>query len=71
MVKVKDLDLLKKMDILFENEIILYGAGNCGRKACQLLRKIKIPILGFGDSNVNIWGELCLLIWYRKLIRRA
>lgn len=57
MVKVKDLDLLKKMDILFENEIILYGAGNCGRKACQLLRKIKIPILGFGDSNVNIWGE--------------
>lgn len=56
MMKVKDLDLLKNIDILFENEIVLYGAGNCGRKASQLLEKIKAPVLGFGDSNVNKWG---------------
>lgn len=58
MLKIKDLDLLKNLDILFENEIILYGAGGYGRKACQLLKRIKAPIAGFCDSNVTKWGEV-------------
>lgn len=55
MIKIKDLDLLKNIDILFENEIILYGAGDYGRKACRLLKGMKLSILGFCDSNVTKW----------------
>lgn len=57
-MKVKDLDLLKNIDILFENEIVLYGAGNCGRKAGQLLKKMNASLIGFCDSDVNKWGHL-------------
>ena len=57
-MKVKDLDLLKNIDILFENEIVRYGAGNCGRKAGQLLKKMNASLIGFCDSDVNKWGHL-------------
>lgn len=28
MVKINDLELLKKIDIIYDNPIVLYGAGN-------------------------------------------
>lgn len=57
MIKINDLELLKNIDILFENEMILYGAGDYGRRACKLLNEMKLPILGVCDSNAAKWGE--------------
>lgn len=48
---VKDIELLKNIDILFDNEIILYGAGYYGRKAIELLEGVGIEASCFCDSN--------------------
>lgn len=57
MIKIKDLELLKNVDVLFENEIILYGAGDYGKRAYNLLKGLELPVLGFCDSNITKWGE--------------
>lgn len=56
MVKIHDLELLENINILYDNKIILYGAGDYGRRAKKLLEKINIPVLGFGDSSKEKWG---------------
>lgn len=56
MVKIHDLELLEDINILYDNEIILYGAGDYGKRAKRLLEKINISILGFGDSSEEKWG---------------
>lgn len=58
MLKIKDLELLKNIDVLFENKIILYGAGTYGIRANQLLEKMQISIIGFADSDVMKCGTL-------------
>ena len=57
MPKIRDLDLLKNMDILYNNKIILYGAGGAGKRAVRMLKESGIQILGFSDSNEARWGE--------------
>ncbi len=57
MIGIKDLQLLKDIDILYHNEIILYGAGNIGRRAAKVLGEAGIPILGFCDSSIIKWGN--------------
>lgn len=56
MARIYDLELLKDIDILYDNEIILYGAGDYGERAKKLLEEIDISVLGFGDSNKMKWG---------------
>lgn len=58
MVKIHDLELLENINILYDNKIILYGAGDYGRRAKKLLEKINIPVLGFGDSSKEKWEGL-------------
>lgn len=53
---IKDLELLENINVLYDNEIILYGSGDYGKRAKKLLEEINIPILGFGDSNKIKWG---------------
>lgn len=59
MTVIKDLDLLKDINILYRNKVILYGTGNYGKMAVQLLEKICLKIHGFCDSNPTKWGGFC------------
>ncbi len=58
MIGIRDLQLLKDIDILYHNEIILYGAGNIGMKAVKMLSGAGIPVLGFCDSSIEKWGNM-------------
>jgi FkbM family methyltransferase len=40
----------------FERELVLFGAGNLGRKALAGLRKAGVEPLAFSDNNESIWG---------------
>lgn len=42
----------------FQNSIILFGAGQLGRKALGGLLKLGIKPLAFADNNPQLWGEL-------------
>jgi FkbM family methyltransferase len=41
----------------FQDRIVLYGAGNLGRKTVQGLRSIGIEPLAFSDGNPALWGS--------------
>ncbi len=58
MVKVRDLEMLSNMDIIFDKKIILFGAGDYGKRALRLLDKLGISILGFSDSSKDKWGKM-------------
>jgi FkbM family methyltransferase len=38
------------------NRVVLFGAGNLGRRAASVLRGIDIAPLAFSDNNSNRWG---------------
>lgn len=57
MLKIKDLDMLKNIDIIYDHEVILYGAGDYGNRAVRLLNKLGISIVGFADSDEKKWGK--------------
>ena len=40
----------------FERSLVLFGAGNLGRKALAGLRKAGIEPLAFSDNNESVWG---------------
>ena len=40
----------------FERELVLFGAGNLGRKALAGLRKAGVEPLAFSDNNESAWG---------------
>jgi FkbM family methyltransferase len=40
----------------FARSIVLFGAGNLGRKALRGLRQLGIEPLGFADNNPALWG---------------
>ena len=40
----------------FERSLVLFGAGNLGRKALRGLRKVGIEPLAFADNNASLWG---------------
>jgi FkbM family methyltransferase len=46
-------DLLRSRD----NQVVLFGAGSIGRRACAALRRIGIEPRAFADNNANLWGE--------------
>lgn len=60
MVKIKDLDMLMRLDILYDNNLIVYGAGDYGERAIKILEQLNIPIRAVGDSDQMKWGKtLC------------
>lgn len=55
MIKVKDLEMLNDIDVLYNSKIILYGAGDYGHRAVKLLDELEIPVCGFCDSDSGKW----------------
>ena len=41
----------------FNNSLVLFGAGNLGRKTLRGLRSAGIEPLGFADNNPALWGK--------------
>ena len=56
MLKIKDLEMLEDIDLVYKNKIVLYGAGDYGRRALKLLGQLEIPVCGVCDSNESLWG---------------
>lgn len=42
----------------FNNSLVLFGAGNLGKKTLNGLRQIGIEPLAFSDNNPTLWGKL-------------
>lgn len=57
MIKVRDLEMLHDIDIIYENRIVLYGTGDYGRRSFRILSQLGIPIYAVFDSNRKIWGK--------------
>lgn len=54
---INDLELVENIDVLFENEIVLYGTGKCGENAIRDLKMAGIPVHCFCDADSNKWGQ--------------
>lgn len=37
MIKIRDLEMLEDLSLVFDNKIVLYGAGDYGRRALMML----------------------------------
>lgn len=58
MALIKELELIRNTEILQQNEIVIYGAGNYGRLAIEALEEAGISVFGVCDSDVEKWGEV-------------
>ncbi len=58
MPKIRDLELLSDIDIIYNNKIALFGAGDYGKRALRLLGQLGISVVGFCDSKEEKWGNL-------------
>lgn len=59
---IKDLQLIRNINLLFNQPIVLYGNGSCGRTWLKKLREFSnqpIDIRAFVDSNKKTMGK-----WY-------
>lgn len=56
-MKIKDLDLLRDINIIYNHKILLYGAGDYGNRAFKLLEQLNIPVFGIYDSDEEKWGK--------------
>lgn len=57
MLKVKDLEMLDNIDLVYKSKILLYGAGDLGCRTIKLLSQLEIPIYGLCDSDQDLWGK--------------
>ncbi len=57
MLKIRDLEMLDDIDLVYKNKIVLYGAGDFGCRALKLLGQLEIPVYGICDSNESLWGK--------------
>lgn len=60
MAEIRDIDILKNVNILFQNEIIIWGAGEEGKEIARLLIEATISIECFTDKNEEMWGKTCM-----------
>lgn len=51
-----DIDFQKYMENKDKKKLILFGAGNDGRKVKKLLDKMNMPPKYFCDNNSDLWG---------------
>ena len=54
---VNELLLIDNIDILFQNKIVLYGAGQYGKMVYNNLRNAGVKIAYFCDSSSEKWGK--------------
>ena len=57
-LQINDLEIVENIDILFENEVIIYGAGTCGKKICKNLKIAGLSVSYFCDGDNNKWGQI-------------
>ena len=57
MLKIKDLEMLDNIDLVYKDKILLYGAGDLGCRTIKLLGQLEIPIYGLCDSDQDLWGK--------------
>lgn len=48
---VRDLDLIKNIELLFEGQLIVWGAGHWGQEMLNLLEEAEIPVAYVCDKN--------------------
>lgn len=58
MLKVKDLEMLNDIDLVYEKGIFIYGAGDLGHRTIKLLDRLEISVHGVCDSNKKLWGKM-------------
>ena len=54
-IVVNELKLIENIDLIFDNKIVLYGAGYHGTETMRLLKTIGIQDICFCDSNARKW----------------
>lgn len=57
MAQIKDLELIKDINILLQNNVVIYGGGNYGKLAVKELEEAGIPVYCACDSSAEKWGE--------------
>jgi len=55
-VVINELKLLENFNILFDNKVVLYGAGYCGTKTHNMLKATGVPVSYFCDGNMQKCG---------------
>lgn len=56
-IEVKDLQLIKDINLLFDSDIVLYGAGYFGKKAAVLLEDVGAKVLSVCDGDKEKVGK--------------
>lgn len=56
MAQIKDLELIQNVDLLFNTDIVIYGIGNYGKSALDMLEMAGASVFGICDSDVSKWG---------------
>jgi hypothetical protein len=56
-IHINDLELVEDIGILFESEVVLYGAGFCGKEVFQALKMAGVQVLCFCDGDSSKWGQ--------------
>jgi len=59
-IVINELNLIENIEILYNNKIILYGAGDIGIQSYMKLKALEIPVGYFCDSNVAKCGDSVL-----------
>lgn len=54
---IRDLDLTTQFHKLYEKPVVLYGAGNYGKRLLRILKKLDIKPMAFCDSNSALKGK--------------
>jgi len=52
---INDLELVENLDILFENNILLYGAKACGKETLYFLKNAGLTVSFFCDGDSSKW----------------
>ncbi len=55
-VKEREVSALEKSLSSVENRVVIFGAGNLGRRTAAALRKIGVRPLAFSDNNPRVWN---------------
>jgi len=55
-MQINDLELIENIDILFKNDIVLYGAKACGKETQYFLKNAGVTVAFFCDGDSSKWG---------------
>lgn len=58
MILIKDLELLNNLNIIYDNKIIVYGAGDYGKRTLKLLKQLDISVCAICDGDSEKVGKV-------------